>query len=88
MANIKSAKKRMRQAPGRRLRNRSHRSRMRNAVREVRAAVAAGDKAKADKLLPDTLSLIDATAGKKVMHRNAAARTKSRLSRAVSKLSD
>ena len=82
MANTKSAEKRIIQAEKRRARNRAQRSRMRGAVREVRAAVDTGDKAKAEELLPDTLSLIDETA-KKIIHRNAAARTKSRLTRAV-----
>jgi len=83
MANTKSAEKRIIQAEKRRARNRAQRSRMRGAVREVRAAVDTGDKAKAEELLPDTLSLIDETAKKKIIHRNAAARTKSRLTRAV-----
>ena len=83
MANTKSAEKRIIQAEKRRARNRAQRSRMRGAVREVRAAVDTGDKAKAEELLPDTLSLIDETANKKIIHRNAAARTKSRLTRAV-----
>ena len=83
MANTKSAQKRNVQAEKRRARNRAQRSRMRGAVRDVRAAVDTGDKAKADELLPDTLSLIDETAKKKVIHRNAAARTKSRLTQAV-----
>jgi small subunit ribosomal protein S20 len=48
--------------------------------------VSAGDASKAQELLPGTLELIDSTAQKKVIHRNAAARTKSRLSRAVASL--
>lgn len=86
MANIKSAEKRARQSVVRNERNRALRSRMRNAVRGVRDAVEAGNKAKAQELLEPTVSLIDSTAQKGVVHRNAAARTKSRLTRAVAKL--
>ena len=86
MANIKSAEKRTRQSITRNARNRSQRSRMRGAVKSVRAAVEAGDQAKAEELLTATISLVDATAQKGVIHRNAAARTKSRLTRAVSQM--
>ncbi len=86
MANIKSAEKRIGQTERDRDRNRSQRSRMRRAVRQLREAVSAGDVSKAQELLPDTLKLIDTTAQKKIIHRNAAARTKSRLSRAVANL--
>ena len=86
MANIKSAEKRIGQTERDRERNRSRRSRMRRAVRQLREAVSAGDASKAQELLPDTLKLIDSTAQKKVIHRNAAARTKSRLSQAVANL--
>ncbi len=86
MANIKSAEKRIGQTERDRERNRSQRSRMRRAVRQLREAVSAGDVSKAQELLPETLKLIDSTAQKKVIHRNAAARTKSRLTRAVAGL--
>jgi small subunit ribosomal protein S20 len=88
MANIKSAEKRIEQSAKQRARNRAQRSHMRGAVREVRQAIADGDQAKAEKLLPDTLSLVDVTARKKVVHPNAAARTKSRLTRAVAQMKD
>lgn len=86
MANIKSAEKRARQTAVRNARNRSQRSQMRGAVKNLRAAVDAGDKAKAEELLGSTISLVDTTAQKGVIHRNAAARTKSRLIRAVAKM--
>ncbi len=88
MANIKSAEKRIELSAKQRARNRARRSRMRGAVRQVRQAVADGDQARAQELLPDTLSLVDVTAQKKVVHRNAAARTKSRLTRAVAQMKD
>lgn len=86
MANTKSALKRVRQNEARRDRNRSHRSRMRSAVKALRAAVEAGDGAKAKELLIPTVSLVNATARKGVIHVNAAARTTSRLTRAVAGL--
>jgi small subunit ribosomal protein S20 len=83
MANIPSAKKRMRQNIKRRERNRTHRSCMRSAIRKLRARIEAGDAESARTLLPDTLSLIDSTVTKGVLHRNTAARYKSRLTKAV-----
>jgi small subunit ribosomal protein S20 len=88
MANIKSAEKRIDLSAKQRARNRAQRSHMRGAVREVRQAVADGDQAKAEKLLASTLTLVDVTARKKVVHANAAARTKSRLTRAVAQMKD
>ena len=87
MANNQSTEKRIRQDVVRRERNRSARSEMRKSIKELRTAVADGDAAKAQELLPDTLSLVDSSAQKKIIHRNMAARTKSRLTRAVSSLS-
>ncbi|MEM1181108.1 MAG: 30S ribosomal protein S20 [Acidobacteriota bacterium] len=86
MANHKSAIKRMRQSEIRRQRNRSHQSRMRTAIKKLRAAIAEGHADSARELLGSTLSLVDHTAQKGVIHRNAAARTKSRLTRAVNGL--
>ena len=86
MANHKSAVKRMRQSEVRRQRNRSHTSRLRNAVKRLRTAIAENDGEQARELLGSTLSLVDRTAQKGVIHRNTAARTKSRLSRAVNAL--
>jgi small subunit ribosomal protein S20 len=86
MANIKSAEKRHRQSLERRERNRARRSRMRTAVKKLRSVIDAGDAAQAQALLTPTLSEIDATAQKGVIHANTAARYKSRLSRAVAGL--
>ena len=86
MANIKSAQKRNRTNELSRGRNRSHRTRMRTAIRELRAAIESGDRQTAESLLPETLALVDSTAQKKIIHPNAAARTKSRLTQAVAKL--
>ena len=86
MANTKSAEKRIRQNTTRRDRNRAARSRLRTAVRKLRTEVEAGNKQGAEELLPGTASLLDSTARKGIIHKNAAARTKSRLSKAVDSL--
>jgi small subunit ribosomal protein S20 len=86
MANTKSAEKRIRQNAAARDRNRGHRSRLRTAIKRLRAAVDAGDSATAANLLPTTLSIIDATAQKKVIHANTASRYKSRLASQVKAL--
>ena len=86
MANTPSAEKRNRQNIQRRDRNRSERSRLRTAIKKLRGEVAAGSKQNAEDLLPSTLSLIDTTAQKGIIHQNAAARTKSRLTKAVAQI--
>jgi small subunit ribosomal protein S20 len=81
MANIKSAVKRMRQAAGRQRRNRAVRTRLRSAVKAYRAAEAKDRPKK----LSATASEIDRARKKGVIHRNAAARYKSRLAKAAAK---
>ena len=83
MANNKSTEKRIRQDIKRRDRRRAAQSEMRGSIKRLRTAVAEGDAKTAEELLPATLSLVDTTARKNVIHRNLAARTKSRLVRAV-----
>lgn len=83
MANNKSAEKRDRQSQKRRAKNRDVRSQMRTAIKKLRGAVEASDAKTAVALLPKTLSVIDVTAKKSVIHSNTASRYKSRLSRAV-----
>ena len=83
MANIKSAEKRIRKTRTQRERNRTLSSRMRTAVKTLRKAIAEGDAAAAREMLPKTASILDSTARKGTIHANAAARTKSRLTRAV-----
>lgn len=84
MANSKQAEKRIRQSLIRRDRNRAAMSRLRTSVKRLRAA-AESDVTKARELLPSTLSLIDVTARKGVIHANSAARRKSRLTRLVNR---
>ena len=74
-------------APGRRRqtnkRNASLRSALRTAVKQVRKAIAAGDKAAAMKQLQASQAVIDRIADKKIVHQNLASRTKSRLAHAI-----
>jgi len=86
MATHKSAIKEHRQSLDRRLRNRQHRSRLRGRVKAIRKAIEAGDAETARGLLPSTLALVDHTAKLGVIHDNAAARTKSRITRAVNRV--
>jgi small subunit ribosomal protein S20 len=76
---IKSGLKRRRQNETRRLRNRAVRTRVRNAMKDLRAAIAAGDAAKVKELLPHTVSVIDGGVRKGVFQKNTASRAKSRL---------
>jgi small subunit ribosomal protein S20 len=80
MANIASARKRARQAEKRRQHNAALRSELRSAIRNVRKAIVAGDKKAARTVLQDATSVIDSIADKHIIHKNAAARHKSRLS--------
>ena len=83
MANSKQARKRARQSTERNAQNASQRSRVRTAVKSVRKAVAAGDKKAAMEMLCKATSVIDSIADKKVVHKNTAARNKSRLAAAI-----
>ena len=84
MPNHKSAIKRVRQNEKRNLINRGHRARLRTAIKKLRSAIAAHDGATAQQLLSDTVSRIDKSVQKGAIHRNAAARYKSRLTKHVS----
>lgn len=83
MANTKSAIKSNRQAAKRRTRNRAALSGLRTAIKRIRTAADSGDGATAAGLLSATFKLIDASAGKRVIPRRRADRTKARLARAV-----
>ena len=83
MANIKSARKRARQAVQRRSHNASLRTAARSAIKGVKKAIASGDKKAAAAALVRSQAVIDRTAAKGVVHRNAAARQKSRLAHAI-----
>jgi small subunit ribosomal protein S20 len=86
MANSAQARKRARQAEETRQRNASLKSTLRTAVKKVRKAIAAGDKAAATAQLQASQAVIDRIADKKIVHKNMASRTKSRLAQAVRSL--
>ena len=86
MANHKSAEKRVRQNIKRNEINRSNRSKLRTQIKKLRVALAENDKSGSTELLNPTVSLIDKAANKGVIHRNTAARYKSRLTKHVADL--
>jgi len=86
MANHQSAKKRIRQNIKRRLINRSNRSALRTQIKKLRAAIAEGNKAASQEQLQPTISIIDKMVNKNVLHKNTAARYKSRLTRHVNEM--
>ncbi|KAB2322385.1 MAG: 30S ribosomal protein S20 [Thiobacillus sp. SCN 64-35] len=83
MANTAQARKRARQATAQRDRNMSQRSEMRTAIKKVRKAIEGGDKAAAQAVFQTSMGVIDCIADKKIIHKNKAARHKSRLSQAI-----
>lgn len=87
MASHKSALKAHRQNVKRREHNRQMRTRLRNALRDVRAAIDTNDPAQAKDALRQTISLVDKLAGKGLIHRNTAARYKSRLAGRIARRS-
>ena len=81
MANIRSAEKRIRQNEKRRVRNAAVRSTTRSAVKDVRALIGGGTVEESRAALERTIRLLDKAVSKGVVHANAAARKKSRLTR-------
>ena len=81
MPNTTSAKKALRQNQVRRLRNRSERSALRTVIKKCRQAAVAGDPEAADAAFRLAVKKLDQAAAKNLIHANAAARTKSRLSK-------
>ena len=87
MASHDSALKAHRQNIERREHNRKMRTRLRRALRDIRAAIDTGDAASVKDALRTTISLVDKMAGKGLIHRNTAGRYKSRLATRISKKS-
>lgn len=85
MASHESALKAHRQNIKRREHNRQLRTRLRSALRDIRAAIDTDDPAKVKDALRQTISLVDKLAGKGLIHRNTAARYKSRLATRISR---
>jgi small subunit ribosomal protein S20 len=84
MANIKSAEKRVRQTATRTLRNKSARTRVKNARRSAVEALKSGDKTAAAKV-SELASAADKAANRGVIHRNKASRIKARIARDAKK---
>ncbi|NMB11574.1 MAG: 30S ribosomal protein S20 [Firmicutes bacterium] len=87
MANILSAKKRIGLTQRQTARNRAVRSTYRTAIKRFEQALAANDIEKAQELLQVAISRIDRAASKGVIHRNEAARRKSRLTKRLNRAS-
>ena len=79
MPNHKSAEKRVRQNEKRRVINRGNRTKVRSYIKKLRSAIDSGKKEEIDQILPEAISVIDKSVQKGVLHANAAARYKSRL---------
>ena len=79
MANSASARKRMRQAEQHRQHNVALRSRLRTAIKNVIKAVNANDKELAEAAYKKAVPLLDSSVNKRLIHKNKAARHKSRL---------
>ena len=83
MANTAQARKRARQSVARNSHNASMRSMMRTAIKRVRQAIEAGDQTAANEVFRKAASVIDRVADKNIIHKNKAARHKSRLAAAI-----
>lgn len=83
MAHHKSALKRNRQNIVRNQRNKAYRSRVRTAIKSVRMALDAGDLEKAREAYREMVPVVDRMSSRRIIHKNAAARTKSRLNRRI-----
>jgi small subunit ribosomal protein S20 len=79
LANTKSAEKAARQAIKRRANNVAARSKLRTAIRNVAVAIDSGDKADAETSYQAAVPVIDSMVNKRLIHKNKAARHKSRL---------
>ena len=87
MANTAQARKRARQAVKQNVHNSSQRSALRTAIKAAKKAIAAGDKEVAASVFAKAVSTIDRIADKKRIHKNKAARHKSRLAAALKAMS-
>jgi small subunit ribosomal protein S20 len=87
LANIKSAIKRNKQNEKRRLRNRIYRGRARTFVQKARVELTKGDQEASAEAVQTAISELDIAAGKGVIHKNNAARRKSRLMKRLAQLS-
>ena len=86
MANIKSAKKRVKVIEKKTLRNKMIKSEIKTVIKKLEAAIASGDKAAAEAALLVVTSKLDKAAAKGVYHKNMVSRKVSRMAAAVNKM--
>lgn len=86
MPNHKSAEKRVRQNEKRREVNRNNKSQLRTQIKKLRTVIGTSDSTQSQELLNPTISLIDKAVNKGVLHKNTAARYKSRLTAHINNL--
>lgn len=86
MPIIKSAKKRVRTSAKRAARNREWKDKLKNAIKNFEKTVAEGNAKAAEEELKNTIKIIDKAADKGIIHKNNAARKKSRLTKMLNKI--
>ena len=86
MANHKSAIKKFRQDEVRRMRNKAYKTRVKTAVKKVDAALQEKNREAAEEAFQEAVSVLDRVASKGVIHKNKAARKKSRLAKKINAL--
>tara|TARA_Y200000002_G_scaffold374499_2_gene375326 strand:+ start:1998 stop:2264 length:267 start_codon:yes stop_codon:yes gene_type:complete len=87
LANSNQSRKRARQAESRRKHNASRRSLLRTSIKNVLKAISSGEKEDATSALQTAMPIVDKMAGKRIIHKNKAARIKSRLVRKIKLIS-
>lgn len=87
MANIKSALKRIRSSERKRVRNKPVRTALKTYVKSAQGGIASGDVEMSAEAVVRAISALDKAAGKGIIHKNQAARRKSRLMSKLNKLS-
>lgn len=87
MAKSKTPAKRARRAEANRLRNKAQKSRLHTEIKKYEAALKSSDGDAARESLQQVTSLIDKSAGKGILHKNTAARRKSRLAKQINQMS-
>ena len=86
MPNIKSAKKRVKVAEAKNLRNRMFKSQMKTIIKKFYAAVESGDKAAAMAAYKPAVVIVDKAVKRNIIHKNAAAHKKSQFAVAINKM--
>jgi small subunit ribosomal protein S20 len=87
-ASSLSTKKRLRESRKSQARNKANKTRLKSQLKKFRSSVESGENAETKKLLPETYSIIDRAVRKGVLHKNAAARHKSRLTKLANNMAE